>query len=64
MDQKREYFITLQRELINSGAFPTCFSCQSFDRKEEVCVKDGYNGKVPMKIAVTGCVNWVMDIPF
>jgi len=39
-----------------------CTNCYHFDHQLEVCKK--FAQKPPIKVAVKGCPNWEMDIPF
>lgn len=64
MDTKRTYMMKLQKELILSGQFPSCISCESFNKHTEHCEYMNANAKPPAVIIATGCEVYVNDIRF
>lgn len=61
---KRTYMIKLQQDLIRSGQFPACTSCEHWNEHREVCEFGGWNQRPPATVIVTGCVNYSAGIPF
>lgn len=53
-----------QKEALNRGALISCLNCEHFQKAEELCTKDGFNGRPPVKVVVLGCKNWEREIPF
>jgi hypothetical protein len=60
---KRQMQMKLQRELIESNQLPTCTNCEFFDIKDETCGKFG-GKRPPLAFVVTGCEEWIGNIPF
>lgn len=60
---KRQLQRQLQLELVRSGEFPSCVSCDMFDSSSETC-KRWDNKRPPVEWLVVGCEEWESDIPF
>ncbi len=72
MDNKRQLMIRLQMELILSGQFPSCISCEHWRTRTvigdqdlveiQICTK--YNTTPPPEVIATGCEAYVTDVRF
>ena len=58
---QRELKIQLQDKMINQYVCQTCLNCSNFN-KDETC--ELYKAKPPAYIIVSGCKDYLQDIPF
>lgn len=65
-----EQRIEFQTRIIRSGHWSTCINCDFWSENakgpaakgEEICMK--FNARPPVHIIVTGCPEYIEDIPF
>lgn len=57
-----EYMRILTEKLLREGIITSCVLCINFDSKTEFCTLAGE--RPPAKVIVTGCPQWLDDLPF
>lgn len=57
-----EMRIQLQTEHVKAMSWQTCLNCTNFMKDTEMC--DIYRARPPAHIIVSGCSDYMIDIPF
>lgn len=60
--KQRVHMIKLQNDLIRAGSIPTCTNCEHWDKIKQLCTR--WKMLPPAEVIVTGCEEWINEIPF
>lgn len=60
--QHRAMVIKFQKDVVKMGTWQCCLSCDYWQHKDEFCEK--FKARPPADVIVTGCPEFMDDIPF